>query len=181
MSNHETSTDSRERLISAYTKIGNERALPRLNYYKDRVERRRIASRATSVIVIFISLFIIPLATNFLPEDTFSVSNKFIISTASLLIGLISGLQELFKWESVWRQYTVRIIEIESAIALWELELVRASEIVSAKDLNERLFDVTKTLLQMVDNSVLAEVKKFFTSSKPDEHSPKRNINESPS
>jgi hypothetical protein len=169
MSNDEHLTDPRGKLLSAYTEIALKQAVPRLDYYKARVERRRIASRATSVIVIVISLFVIPLATNFLPEDTFSLSNKLIISTASLLIGLISGLQELFKWESTWRQYTIRIIEIESAIALWQLELLRTTEIATTKELNERLFDVTKTLLQTVDNAVLAEVEKFFASSKREE------------
>ena len=76
----------------------------------------------------------------------------------------MSGLQELFKWESVWKEYSRRIIEIESSIGLWELEVTRASRLSDASKVDDKLFEATNWLLRAVDQSVLTEMEKFFGS-----------------
>ena len=158
-----------DELIDDLTEMKERYVEQRLAYYKDRVDNRRRAARSTSVIVIFISLLLIPLATNFLPDNALGVSTKLLISGASLLIGLVSGLQELFKWDAVWHQYSTRIVEIESAVIRWELEIVRLKQRSDDSAARKELIDATKVLLLSVDQAVLSEMEEFFSRVKEQE------------
>lgn len=152
-----------ESLIADLSKIKEEHVDSRLRHYTERVDYRRITARSTSVIVIVISLFIIPISTNFLPENALGFSNKFVISAASLLIGLVSALQELFKWESVWHQYSTRIIEIELAIGLWKLEIAKSRQLSDENEAKLTVIEATKWLVRTVNQAVLSEMEVFFT------------------
>jgi hypothetical protein len=156
------STESIEALVSTYTKIKEDHADIRLNFYKSRADNRKRAAYATSFIIIIVSFIVIPIVTNFVPENAAGISNKAIISGASILLALVSVVQEKFKWELLWNQYSTRIVQIESAIGRWELEVADSRILSDEKEANEKLKEATNRLLSVVDELVLSEMKIFF-------------------
>jgi hypothetical protein len=177
MNSHDRSSGSTAALFESYQKIKDEAVTRQLDYYNGRVDSRRLAARATSVFVVVTSIFIIPLATSVLPESTAGISRAVVVTVASLALGLVSGLQGIFQWERVWRDYSTRIVQIQSADTLWKLEAQRARAIADPTLLDEQLYTATKTLLLTVDQAVLSEMESFFAKSKGDKE-PQKEPNE---
>jgi hypothetical protein len=82
----------------------------------------------------------------------------------SVLIALASGLEGIHQWQLTWKEYSGRIVQIETLIGLWEVQLVRARQL---SDINEALSVLawsTEKLLKEVNNAVSTEMESFFST-----------------
>ena len=150
-----------EALRASYLDIVTRRVVPRLTYYQQRVDKRRLAARVSGVTILALSL-IIPVVTNFLP-GAIGMWSKLVISVMSLSIALVTGLKEFFRWEATWKEYSTRIVQIETLIAEWELKVAGCRHLQDSKDVDGKRNEATFALVRAVEQSVLTEMQAFFS------------------
>jgi hypothetical protein len=155
-------TESINTLVSHYVKIKKEHVDTRLIFYNKRVNINKYLTYFTYFLVGVISFLVIPYVTNFHPDNSAGISNTSIISGASILLGVVSVFKESFKWDVIWKQYSTCIVQIESAIGHWKLEVEKTLLLSDMNEVNEKLNEATDRLLSTVDKAVLSEMKIFF-------------------
>jgi hypothetical protein len=148
-----------QQLLSPYREIRDQRVKPRLSFYQERVNSKRFCAQGTSVAILFLSLAI-PIVTN-LDFAALGLS-KLIISAMSLLIALITGLNEVFRWQHLWKEYSERIVQIDTLIGLWEIEVAKARHLSDPEKISEKLGEATEELVKSVETAVLTEMGTFF-------------------
>jgi hypothetical protein len=149
-------------LLAEYTEIKEKHVTPRLKFYVDRVENKRRLAQWSRALILLLSLTI-PIVVH-IDQTTFELlSQNLVVSLMSVLIALAGGLEGLHQWQLTWREYSSRIVQIETLIALWEVQVARARQLSEAKDASEALYAATEHLLLSVEKAVLTEMEGFFS------------------
>jgi hypothetical protein len=147
-----------EKLRRPYTDIVKQNVEPRLRYYKDRVDGKRCGARLSAVAILALSL-VIPVF-----NSATSRSMQITASCLSLVIALVTGLNEIFKWQEAWKEYSRRIIQIETLIAIWNLEVARCRVLSDdPKEVEAKVIEATAKLLKETESSVFSEMEAFFS------------------
>jgi hypothetical protein len=81
----------------------------------------------------------------------------------SLLIALAGGLEGLHQWQRTWREYSSQIVQIETLIGLWEIQVAKARQLSDAKEVSDTLGKATEKLLSSVNQAVMTEMGTFFS------------------
>ena len=149
-----------ERLLSPYKDIKDQRVIPRLNFYQKHFNSKRLAAQGASVAILFLSL-VIPIVAN-LDFTARGLSKELSVSVMSLLIALITGLNEVFRWQHLWKEYSERIVKIDTLIGLWEIEVANARQLSDPKEVSTVLGKATQNLVNSVQQTVSTEMETFF-------------------
>lgn len=155
-------TEDFDKLLVGYTATKEKYVDSRLKFYLDRVDNKRQLAQWSRVAVLSLSLAI-PLVVTFSPAAIGLEPSKLIVSLMSLLIALAGGLEGLHQWQRTWREYSARIVQIETLIGLWEIQVAKARELSDGKDVSDILGKATETLLSSVKEAVMTEMGTFFT------------------
>jgi hypothetical protein len=153
------------KILSAYKKIKDEYATRRLKFYNDRVDGKRRNAQAVRWTILILSLSI-PIVAS-LDLTILGLPNKLILSLMSMLIALASGLEGIHQWQLTWKDYSGRIVEIETLIGLWEVQVAKAKQLHDVNDISNLLASSTEKLLTEVNKTVSAEMESFFTAVPP--------------
>jgi hypothetical protein len=148
-------------LLKRYSKIKETYVTPRLKFYADRVDNKRRFAQWSRAAVLLLSLTI-PIVTNF-GDSLVDFPSKLIISIMSLLIALAGGLEGMHQWQQTWKEYSRRIVQIETFIGLWDIEIARAERLANVEDASEAVSTATEKLLSSVESDVLKEMEAFFS------------------
>jgi len=151
-----------DKLLAGYTLVKEKYVDSRLNFYCERVNHKRQLAQWSRVAVLLLSLTI-PLVVTFSPAAIGLVQKELIISLMSLLIALAGGLEGLHQWQRTWREYSARIVEIETLIGLWEIQVSKARLLSDVGEGAEILSQATEKLLSSVNESVMREMGTFFS------------------
>lgn len=149
-----------ERLVCLNRKIKAEYVDTRLQFYKDRVDSKRIWAQRASIAVLSLSL-VIPIVANLPIID---IEKNVVVSLLSVSIAFISGLGQIHRWQETWKEYSAAIVRIEAAIAAWELRIADASMLADSAKPAQALAAATEKLVQSVTGVVSAEMQRFFPS-----------------
>ena len=150
-----------ERLLIGYRRIKQERVDPRLDFYRKHVGNKQRLAQWTRAAVLVLSLAI-PVVVAF-DATAWPVPKELIVSLMSLTIALVSGLEGQHQWQRTWREYSSRIVQIETLIGRWDLEVMVASHLSDSKEADERLRKATENLMLSVEQAVLTEMDAFFS------------------
>jgi hypothetical protein len=151
-----------DRLLSPFQEIVAKYVAPRLKFYQDRVDGKRRRAHAVRWVVLILSLSI-PLIAS-LDYPMFGFPRRFIMSLMSAVIALASGLEGIHQWQLTWKEYSGRIVQIETMIGLWEAQLVKARQLYDIEEVSSVLASSTEKLLKEVNNSVSTEMESFFST-----------------
>lgn len=154
-----------EEILTHYTQIKNGHVNPRLEFYIKYIDKKRLPAERAKAIILGLSL-LIPIVANLPGFDPYK---GIIVAVMSLSIALLSGLNDLYQWEHLWRAYSQARIQIESLLGLWELNVAHARQLSDPNKLNDTLEQATETLLKSVDQIVSTEMGTFFTAT---QHTP---------
>ena len=155
-------TEDFDRLLLGYTTTKEKYVDSRLKFYLDRVDNKRQLAQWSRVAVLLLSLAI-PLVVTFSPDAIGFVQKNLIVSLMSLLIALAGGLEGLHQWQRTWKEYSTRIVHIETLIGLWEIQVARARQLSDAKEVSDILGKATEKLLSSVNEAVTTEMGTFFS------------------
>lgn len=104
----------------------------------------------------------IPIVTS-LDSAILPLPKEFIVAGMSLLIAFASGLDGIFQWQHTWREYSRRIVQIETLIGWWEIQVAKAKQLSDPKDISASLGEAVEKLLRAVEEAVSAEMDAFFS------------------
>ncbi len=155
-------TEDFDKLLAGYIPTKEKYVDSRLRFYLDRVDNKRRLAQWARVAVLLLSLAI-PVVVTFSPAAIGSVRRELIVSLMSLLIALAGGLEGLHQWQRTWREYSTRIVQIETLIGLWEIQLAKARQLSDAKEVSDILGKATEKLLSSVNEAVTTEMGTFFS------------------
>jgi len=155
-------TEDFDKLLVGYTTPKEKYVDSRLKFYLDRVDHKRRLAQWGSVAILLLSLGI-PVVVTFSPAAIGPVQKELIVSLMSLLIALAGGLEGLHQWQRTWREYSTRIVQIETLIGLWEIQVARARQLSDAKEVVDILGKATEKLLSSVNEAVTTEMGTFFS------------------
>ena len=150
------------KLLAVYTATKEKYVDRRLTFYLDRVDNKRRLAQWSRVAVLLLSLAI-PVAVTFSPDKIGSVPKDLMVSVMALLIALAGGLEGQHQWQRTWREYSTRIVQIETLIGLWEIEVARAGQLSDAKEASDAMGKATENLLSSVNQAVTTEMNTFFS------------------
>jgi low affinity Fe/Cu permease len=151
-----------DRILTPFQEINGRYVTKRLEFYNKRVEGKRRCAHAVRWIVLILSLSI-PLVAS-VDFTIFGMPNTFVVSLMSVLIALASGLEGIHQWQLTWKEYSGRIVQIETLIGLWEVQLVRARQLSDINEASSVLAWSTEKLLKEVNNAVSTEMESFFST-----------------
>lgn len=154
-------TEDFDKLLDRYNAIKKNNVGSRLKFYRDRVDNKRQLAQWSRAAVLFLSLAI-PLVVTFSPDTIGLVQKELIVSVMALLIALAGGLEGLHQWQRTWREYSTRIVQIETLIGQWEIQVVKAGQLSDAKEVSDMLGRATEKLLSSVNEAVTTEMGTFF-------------------
>jgi hypothetical protein len=153
-----------EQLLSPYKTIKENYVKTRLDFYKKGHNKKRYAAQASAVLILLFSL-LIPIVVNFDFTGPWTwLSKTLIVSLMSLSIAFVSGLSELCQWQSLWKEYSKRVVQIETLIGIWEIEVANARQLSDPREISAVLGKATETLLKSVDMAVVTEMETFFAA-----------------
>ena len=147
-----------ERIILVNRKIKEEHVDPRLKFYIERVDSKRIYAQRSSVAVLALSLAI-PIVAN-LPFR----GKDILVSTMAASIAFISGFSQIHRWQETWKEYSAAIVKVEAAIATWELKIAQLDPAGESDVISRTLAAATDALVQSVSAIVSTEMEQFFQS-----------------
>jgi hypothetical protein len=148
-------------LLVGYSRIKKERVDPRLAFYTKRVENKRRMAQWTKAAVLLLSLAI-PIVVA-LDVPAWPLPKDLVVSLMSLAIALASGLEGLHQWQRTWREYSSRIVQIETLIGRWDLAVMGARSLADSNAAEAALRKATEDLLLSVEQAVLTEMDTFFS------------------
>ena len=119
--------------LEKYNEVKEKYVTRRLKFYVDRVDNKRKLAQWSRAGVLLLSLTI-PIVANFGDNLGNDFTIKLIISIMSLLIALIGGLEGIHQWEQTWKEYSRRIVQIETFIGVWDIEIASARQLPDLKD-----------------------------------------------
>jgi hypothetical protein len=155
-------TEDFDKLLVGYATIKDKYVDSRLKFYRDRVDNKRRLAQWGRVAILLLSLAI-PVVVTFSPAEIGPVQKELIVSLMSLLIALAGGLEGMHQWQRTWREYSTRIVQIETRIGLWEIQVARARQLSDAKEVSDILGEATEKLLSSVNEAVTTEMGTFFS------------------
>ncbi len=110
-----------------------------LDYYRDRSTTKRKWFRYSSVSIIVLS-GLLPLIAVFATDTVvygFPISKSFLVSAASAVIAILTGIGTHFRWEVGWRSQTEALFALQALRADWEASIAIARASNSADRLGE--------------------------------------------
>lgn len=159
-----------KKIFCEYEKIKNCYAVKRLKFYAERVDKKRFWAQISGLMILAISL-LIPLVSNLESYDIASLNVLIgkkkipaIVSLMSLSIAFISGLEGLKQWRKTWKDYSKAIVDIETLINRWEIEVASAKQSTNSKEVDEKLKKATQNLVGQVELTVETEMGGFFAA-----------------
>jgi hypothetical protein len=160
-----------DNILSPYARAKEKRADEQLNFYTERVNSKRRFAQWSGAVVLVISLTI-PIITNLdlkVPQHLLNL----IITSMSLLIALVSGLEGLHQWRTTWKEYSKSIVQIKTLIGLWEIKVAKARRLTNHDDIAKELSEATEKLLSEVEKVTFAEMGAFFAARLDNQHQDK--------
>jgi len=149
-------------LLKKYSEIKETHVTRRLKFYLDRVNNKRRLAQWSRAGVLLLSL-IIPIVANFGGRFGDHFPKDLTISIMSLLIALAAGLEGMHQWQQTWKDYSRAIVQIETLVGVWEIEILCAERLANVEDASKALDTATKMLLSSVERVVSAEMEGFFS------------------
>lgn len=158
-------------ILEQYKKIKEQHVDNKLKFYQERVDSKRYFAQGAGVTILSLGL-VIPIITNLKfisPASLPWLTKDLIVSTISLVIAFVTGISTLYQWQSTWKEYSKRIVQIDMLIGLWEIEVEEARHLSDSKSYSNALKEATEKLLRSVENAVSTEMEAFFSASQKTE------------
>jgi hypothetical protein len=126
-------------------------------YYEKRAQRPKRAFRVSGVAVILLSLSI-----------PFIASLKFegkdmLLSAFAVLIAIITSLGSFYKWEHTWRSYRQAESTLGHLLALWDFQIIEATQETETSKGAEKIIAATQQLLEAAHKVTSTETEEFFS------------------
>ena len=126
-------------------------------WYEDRMSSRRFSSRSLAILVIVLGASL-PLIA--IMDDVFK-KQKFWIAFIGAAIVIAQGFSQTFQYEESWRNYTVAKLDLESALRLWQKQVIDSSFSLEGLAMTQ---EATDKFSVSVSKIVIKETTGFFDS-----------------
>lgn len=162
-----------QKIFTEYERIKDCYAVRRLKFYAEKVDYKRKLAQVSGWVILALSL-LIPLVSNLenfkiQVLDVLKDKTTFIVSVMSLMIAFISGLEQLHQWRKTWQDYSKAIVDIETFINEWEIEVAAAKQLPNPEEVNKKLKVATQNLVRKVELTVETEMGGFFAARNKDQ------------
>lgn len=141
-------------------KLVEGRVRQQLEYYRGRVDHRRIAYRVSGAIVIVLGASI-PLLVH-IPD---AYCQAWVVGIVGVVVAITSSLGQFFQWQKVWHDYSMSIFLLEDALTQFDLRVKELSLLALTDDAKATadLLEDGRALLRTTGAVIQSEIGQFFT------------------
>jgi hypothetical protein len=132
-----------------------------IRYYRRRAPQMRIAFKTSGIIALAMSISL-PFALQIAPEE----AKTTLASSMAWGIALTTATSAFFGWQNAWQLYTQTHLELEFALAEWELSVARARVAKTPEDAIQTLETALTKLVSKANKAIMSETSKFFSDMK---------------
>jgi len=135
-----------------------------IQYYRTRTPWSRKAFRTTGVLIIVLGV-LLPFVAGLgdrLELFGWKPDKDILVSALALVLGLLSGLNQFFRWDERWKGHTQSLFKLQRLRAHWELEKALACQMTDADKAIELLTSAVEELVTRAYDVAGEEMDNFF-------------------
>ena len=143
-------------VLAEVAQVKDEFVVQQLHWYETHAMMPMLLFRISGVLVILFSVSL-PLLTTL---------NGFwriiVLPVVSLLIASLTGFNDFFRWESVWKDYRQTHMTLEYLLKKWDLQITEARSQLDVQKGIEIALLATEQLLEAARTATSAEAEDYF-------------------